>query len=38
MTNLPLGLYMLGAGVPLDHLSITTRKTDSGGGLQCAAF
>lgn len=27
----PLGLYMLGAGVPSDHLSTTTRKTDSGG-------
>jgi hypothetical protein len=23
--------YMLGAGVPSDHLSTTTKKTDSGG-------
>jgi len=29
--RLPLSLYMLGAGVPSDHLSTTTRKTDSGG-------
>ena len=27
----PLGLYMLGAGVPSDHLVTPTRKTDSGG-------
>jgi hypothetical protein len=26
-----LGLYMLGAGVPSDHLVTPTRKTDSGG-------
>jgi hypothetical protein len=27
----PLALYMLGAGVPSDHLVTPTRKTDSGG-------
>ena len=26
-----LGLYMLGAGVPSDHLATPTSKTDSGG-------
>jgi hypothetical protein len=26
-----LGLYMLGTGVPSDHLVTPTRKTDSGG-------
>jgi hypothetical protein len=27
---MPLGLYLLGAGVSSDHLSATTMKTDSG--------